>query len=168
MKQSSILGVVVTLGAILVAILRQQSQSPSAKAKAPPSIVIRHGVASSELEGTTGAGMNYSPVQPKTVDALTARAEAYVLIDEASVTYDERAVAAIAPHLANADLEIRKLALDGLLRAGEVTAASVLRIAATKLADPREAATFLDAADFLELPPMNRIKKSVVPAPEQK
>ncbi len=168
MKQSLILGVVVTLGAILVAMLCQQSPSPPAEVKAPPSIAIRHGAASSEPEWTTGAGIKSSPVQPKTVDVLTARAEAYVVIDEASVTYDERAVAAIAPYLANADLEIRKLALDGLLRAGEITAASVLRTAATKLADPREAATYLDAADFLELPPMNRVKKSVAPAPEQK
>lgn len=145
--------------------LRRQSSSPPVEVKASPAISIRHEAASRKPAAATGAGADYSPAQPTAVDAAAARAEAYVVIDDASTTYDERAVAAIAPYLAHADLEIRKMALDGLLRAGEISAAPALRAAGAKLTDPREATTYLDAADYLELPVRKRSKRSAAPSP---
>jgi hypothetical protein len=165
MKRSLMLGVVVALGALFVFLLRRQSSSPPVEVKASPAISIRHEAASRKPAAATGAGADYSLAQPTAVDAAAARAEAYVVIDDASTTYDERAVAAIAPYLAHADLEIRKMALDGLLRAGEISAAPVLRAAGAKLTDPREATTYLDAADYLELPARKRSKKSAAPSP---
>lgn len=159
------LGVVVALGALFVFLLRRESSSPSVEVKTSPAISVRHEAERRKPAAATGAGADYSLAQPTAVDAAAARTEAYVVIDEASTTYDERAVAAIAPYLAHADVEIRKMALDGLLRAGEVSAAPVLRAAGAKLTDPREASTYLDAADYLELPARKRSKKSAAPSP---
>ena len=163
MKRSLLLGVVVAAGVLLV--LQLRSQSPSVEVKTSPAISVRHEAERRKPAAATGAGADSSPSQPTGVDAEAVRAEAYTVIDEASVTYDQRAVAAIAPYLSHADVEIRKMALDGLLRAGEVTAAPVLRAAGAKLADPREATTYLDAADYLELPARKRSKKSAAPSP---
>jgi hypothetical protein len=167
MKRSLLLGVVVVAGVLLVLQLRRQS--PSVEVKASPAISVRHEAERRKLTATTGEGTNFpatrTQVAPAGVDAATSRDEAYALIDEAAVTYDERAVAAIAPYLTHADVEIRKMALDGLLRAGEVSAAPVLCAAGAKLTDPREASTYLDAADYLELPARKRSKKSAAPSP---
>lgn len=94
-----------------------------------------------------------APTAPTTsLTPEAARETAYTAIDTAVVRYDATSVTAIAPYLDSADVEIRSLALDGLVRAGDSSGAKVLRTAAAKLKDPREAAAWLDAADFLELP----------------
>lgn len=172
MKRSLALGAIVALGTLGVLLLRQQLPSTSWKDKSLPPASIRHDTARSKPAATAGAGPTAPVVVPMSappgVDAATARAEAYAVIDEAAVTYDERAGAAIAPYLAHADPEIRKMALDGLLRSGEISAAPVLRAATAKLADPREAAAYLDAADYLELPLKKSGRKSTVPVPEHR
>jgi hypothetical protein len=160
MKRSLLLGVVVAAGVLWIALSRRQS--PSVEVKSSPA--MPHQVGSPKFTATTREGTDFHATRPQVqaagVDAATLRTEVYAVIDDASATYDERAVAAIAPYLAHADIEIRKMALDGLLRAGEVTAAPVLRAAAAKLADPRETTTYLDAADYLELPARTSARKN--------
>jgi hypothetical protein len=85
-------------------------------------------------------------------------------IDEAALTYDVQAVELIAPYLVNGDATIRRLALDGLIRASDPAGAKALREAATRLVDASEAAAFLVAAEFLELPPMKSRKKRAAKA----
>lgn len=73
-------------------------------------------------------------------------------ISDAAANYDEGAVKTIAPYLLNPNKEIRRIAVDALIRAGCASGATELRDAAKKMNDPREASAFLDAADFLNLP----------------
>jgi hypothetical protein len=74
-------------------------------------------------------------------------------IETASTAYDEAAVAKIAPYLLHKDPSVRLAALSGMINLGESKGAPILRTAAKDLSDPREATSFLEAADFLELPP---------------
>lgn len=168
MKRSLLLGVVVAAGVLWISL--SQRQSPAVEVKSTPA--IPHQAESRKLTATTGKGADIPATRPQVEpaggDAAILRAEAYAVIDDASATYDERAVAVIAPYLSHADIEIRKMALDGLLRAGEVTAAPVLRAAGAKLADPREETTYLDAADYLELPARKSSKKSAAASPTLK
>ncbi len=73
-------------------------------------------------------------------------------ISDATVSYDASAVANITPYLLNPNKEVRRIAVDGLIRTGDASGVGVLRDAAKRLSDPREATVFLDAADFLALP----------------
>ncbi len=75
-------------------------------------------------------------------------------IEDLSVTYDAREVPALAAFLAHEATEVRAAAIDGLIRLGAKEAAEPLRAAAGKTKDPREAVAMLDAAVYLELPPM--------------
>lgn len=75
-------------------------------------------------------------------------------IQDLSVTYDAREVPALAAFLTHDSAEVRAAAIDGLIRLGSKEAAEPLRAAAGKVKDPREAIAMLDAADYLELPPM--------------
>lgn len=75
-------------------------------------------------------------------------------IEDLSVTYDAREVPALAAFLNHDATEVRAAAIDGLIRLGSKEAAEPLRAAAAKVKDPREAIAMLDAADYLELPPM--------------
>ncbi len=75
-------------------------------------------------------------------------------IHDAATAYDASALPLIEPYLAHTDPEIRAAAVDGLVALGETGGAALLRDAARKLADPREAVTYLDAAEYLELPPI--------------
>jgi hypothetical protein len=75
-------------------------------------------------------------------------------IQDLSVTYDAREVPALADFLTHDSAEVRAAAIDGLIRLGSKEAAEPLRAAAGKVKDPREAIAMLDAADYLELPPM--------------
>ncbi len=93
---------------------------------------------------------------PATPEALQAAERA---IDEAALSYDAEAVKLIAPYLTNGDARIRSLARDGLIRASDPSGAKALRGAALRLEDARELAEFLEAAEFLELPPMKPRKK---------
>ena len=75
-------------------------------------------------------------------------------IEDLSVTYDAREVPALAAFLTHDAVEVRAAAIDGLIRLGSKEAAEPLRAASAKVKDPREAIAMLDAADYLELPPM--------------
>jgi hypothetical protein len=85
-------------------------------------------------------------------------------IEDLSVTYDAREVPALAAFLTHDSAEVRAAALDGLVRLGAKEAAEPLRAAAGKVKDPREAVAMLDAADYLELPPMPASMRSKLKA----
>jgi hypothetical protein len=62
-------------------------------------------------------------------------------------------IAAIIDELTHPDNEVRQAALDVILQLGDESASPWLRLAAESIEDPQEKAAFLQAADFLELPP---------------
>jgi len=74
------------------------------------------------------------------------------LLDDLATTYDAAELPKIQPYLVNADPEIRQAALNAMLVLGDGAASPLLREAAGKLSNPREATALLDAADHLELP----------------
>lgn len=78
-----------------------------------------------------------------------ARAE----IDALVVSYDASALPRLAAYLVHPLAEVRVLAREGIVQLGAVEGAPLLRAAADKAKDPREAVAVLDAADFLDLPP---------------
>ncbi|MGC4017739.1 MAG: HEAT repeat domain-containing protein [Luteolibacter sp.] len=73
-------------------------------------------------------------------------------IEQAVTTYEPAAVKTIAAFLQDPDAEVRIAARDGLIQLGEQDAIPVLRLAATRMSDPQEAAACRDAADYLEMP----------------
>jgi hypothetical protein len=74
-------------------------------------------------------------------------------ITAAYTTYEPTALPKIAPFLRHSDAEIRSLARDAVVQVGHADGAKLLRDAAKTARDPREAVAFLDAAEYLELPP---------------
>lgn len=85
-------------------------------------------------------------------------------IDDLAITYDAREVPALAAFLTHDSAEVRAAAIDGLLRLGAKEAVEPLRAAAAKTKDPREAVAMLDAAAYLELPPMPASMRSKLKA----
>jgi len=84
-------------------------------------------------------------------------------LQEAAITYSPAAIPLIEPSLYSSDREIREAAADAMVALGETAGAAVLRKAAAKARDPREAAALLERAEYLELPPgrlLLREKKS--------
>ena len=75
-------------------------------------------------------------------------------IDDLAVTYDAREVPGLAAYLTHESAEVRTAAVDGLVRLGAQEAAEPLRAAAAKSKDPHEAVAMLEAAAYLEIPPM--------------
>ncbi len=71
----------------------------------------------------------------------------------AATTYDAAAAAEVAKYLNHPDPEVRAEAVRAMVVAGDAAGAALLRKASEQIKDPREAVTYLDAADFLELPP---------------
>jgi hypothetical protein len=71
------------------------------------------------------------------------------------VTYEASALPVIARYLTHADPALREAAREGMLQMGLQEASPLLREAAGKVQDPREAIALLDAADFLELPTLS-------------
>ncbi len=95
------------------------------------------------------SGPAHPPVDPTSASSDSILAE----IETASTSYDAAAVTKIAPFLLHKDPSIRLAALSGMINLGESSGAPILTTAAKDLSDPREASSFLEAADFLELPP---------------
>ena len=73
-------------------------------------------------------------------------------IEQASVTYDAKALPLIEPYLLHQDPEVRRAAMNGMIVLGEAAAGPLLRKAAEKSTSPKEAVALSEAADFVELP----------------
>lgn len=75
-------------------------------------------------------------------------------IDDAIVTYSPEGVGMIAPYLSSGDVEIREAAVEALMQLGEPSGAELLRKAARSAANARERNQLLEAAAFIDLPPV--------------
>ena len=73
-------------------------------------------------------------------------------IEQASVTYDAKALPLIEPYLLHQDPDVRLAAMNGMIVLGEAAAGPLLRKAAEKCTSPKEAVALSEAADFVELP----------------
>lgn len=73
-------------------------------------------------------------------------------IEQASVTYDAKALSDIEPYLLHPDPEVRQAAMNGMIVLGDAAAGPLLRKAAENAPTPKEAVALTEAADFIELP----------------
>jgi hypothetical protein len=80
------------------------------------------------------------------------RAAIFNEIEQASVTYDAKALPQIEPYLLHPDPEVRAAAMNGMIVLGDSAAAPLLRAAAEKAPTAKEAVALGDAADYMELP----------------
>jgi hypothetical protein len=78
-----------------------------------------------------------------------AKQKALEEIQLASISYDPAELPKMQPYLLHSDPEIREAALNGFV---DAQGAPLLRNAARQLTDPKEAAKYLEKADWLELP----------------
>lgn len=93
--------------------------------------------------------------------ALTEEARTAILgeIEQASVTYDAKALPDIERYLLHPDPEVRQAAMNGMIVLGDAAAGPLLRKAAEKAPTPKEAVALTEAADYIELPPGTFIPK---------
>jgi HEAT repeat protein len=110
------------------------------------------------VEASTTAPAEVPPTLQEALLADTTRnevAKEVVLeaIEDASTTYSPEGFVVLSPLLAHPDREIREAAIEGIVQLGESSGAQVLRAAAKKARDPRDAEEMLEAAKFLDLPP---------------
>lgn len=130
--------------------------------ESPPAAVREHQPARAD-RGADGPDV----LRPRETDAAPAVGESGVKIlndeeldrvllkiDEAATQYEASQIPVIAPYLTHGDRRVRQAAVDGLIVLGESAAATHLREAASRLEDVREAAMYLETADYLELPPL--------------
>lgn len=107
---------------------------------------------------SSGAGRaEVAPSLQEALQADTTRDEAareVVLeaIEDAMTTYSPEGFPVLTPLLAHPDREVREAAIEGIVQIGEPSGAAILRAAAKKARDPRDAEDMLEAAKFLELP----------------
>ncbi len=73
-------------------------------------------------------------------------------IEQASVTYDAKALPSIERYLLHSDPEVRVAAMNGMIVLGDAAAGPLLRQAAEKAPSPKEAVAMAEAADYVELP----------------
>jgi hypothetical protein len=110
--------------------------------------------------GSTGSAQQSAgtalPSSPLSSIATPANPTEVVLerIDDAIVMYEPEAVGIIAPYLSSRDPDIRDAAIEGLKQLGEPSGATLLRKAARAAKTSRERAELLEAAAFIELPPL--------------
>lgn len=89
---------------------------------------------------------------PSPAQAASTRETHLARIETAITTPGPESLALLASYLTHSDAELRAFAREGLVQTGLPEAVPLLREAAGKTKDPREAITLLDAADFLSLP----------------
>ncbi len=112
------------------------------------------GTSAASSAGTAGsAGLPTTP----NISIATASTPSEVIlgrIDDAIVSYSPEGVGMIAPYLSSRDPEVRDAAIEGLMQLGEPSGAELLRKAARSAANTRERNQLLEAAAFIDLPPV--------------
>jgi hypothetical protein len=98
---------------------------------APPPAVVK----------SAGSQMEIHPITVETLQAL-------------AMNNDADSLKSILAPLTNSDPEIREAAKDAAVQFGDRAAAPALRLAAAQVESPEEKISLRDAADFLELPPL--------------
>ena len=89
---------------------------------------------------------------------MKVREAALEIIHDASVTYDPAELPVIQPYLLSPDPELRAAAVDAMVVLGDASASPLLREAAAKVSSTQEALKMIEAAAYVELPPLD-IKK---------
>jgi hypothetical protein len=102
---------------------------------------------------TTAPAPPAAPAPAATTETPATRETILATLETAYTSYRPESLPAIAPYLQHRDREIRSAAREAVVQLGAPEGATLLRQSSLRLQDPREAAEFLDAADFLELPP---------------
>ncbi len=131
------------------------------------SLPAAEGRAAAGIPESTGAVREPAPPsQTEAPPAITDVSAILSRIDEASTRYDPSALPVLQPYLLHEDEEVRTAAVDGIIALGEAGGAPLLRAASAQLKDPREAVAYLDAAEYLELPPvtMEELKQEMAAA----
>lgn len=114
----------------------------------------------SQVSPQGATGNDYGRLTPRRADAepsvkgLRDEGRSAILntIQQASVSYDAKALPLIEPYLLHQDPEVRLAAMNGMIVLGETAAGPLLRKAAEKSTSPKEAVALSEAADFVELP----------------
>lgn len=108
------------------------------------------------------------PQKHETKPSAPPASQAVILgqIEDASVTYDAKALPLIEPYLLNADPVVREAAKNGMINLGDAAAGPLLREASRHASTPEEAMALSEAADYVELPPATvRLTKGTKQAP---
>ena len=161
-------GIIFAAALLALGVLLVPQPPPSAKplsetGKPEPATVASSLDSGSSLVGTTktksvepiaAATPSSSAAAPSSAPPLTQKEAILVEIDDAIVTYGPEGVAIIGPHLSSSDSDIRAAAIEGLKQLGEADGAKLLRKMAGKAATPRDRMELLEAAEFIELPPL--------------
>ena len=137
---------------------------PVAEAPAPSAT-------SAETPATETSLAEVPPEAASDTEPDAAQARSIQQIEDAVVTYQASSLPVIAPFLVHGDPVVREAAREGVVQMGLSEAAPLLREAAGKLKDPREAILLLDAADFLELPSVPSLgkgEKRILPGPPKR
>lgn len=112
----------------------------------------------------TKSSLPASPSEPQKHEAKPSTppaSQAVILgqIEDASVTYDAKALPLIEPYLLNPDPVVREAAMKGMINLGDAAAGPLLREASHHVSTPQEAVALLEAADYVELPPGRALLK---------
>ena len=141
-------GAVLLIAAVVMLVPRSKEASPSGDAGRTEQ-TTRQATKSDERETGPQGGQAEVEQTPPTDEA---RATILKEIEQASVTYDAKALPDIEPYLLHPDPEVRQAALNGMLILGDAAAGPLLRKAAGKAPTPKEAVALSEAADYVELP----------------
>jgi hypothetical protein len=150
----------------IVLILRNATESVPEKAVNSSSAAT----AIKPTEPTKSSLPETRPEQPEKHEVLTAppATQEGILgqIEDASVTYDAKALPLIEPYLLNPDPVVREAAKNGMINLGDAAAGPLLREASRHAYTPQEAVALSEAADYVELPPASvRLTKGSKQAP---
>jgi hypothetical protein len=106
------------------------------------------------VEPLAAATPSSSAAAPASALPLTSKEAILVEIDDAIVTYAPEGVALIGPHVSSNDPDIRAAAIEGLKQLDEPEGAKLLRRLAQKATNLRDRSELIEAAQFIELPPI--------------
>lgn len=140
--------------------------SPQASASAARPSVLTETRASAAADRPARAPVLVS-VTEESVDPA-AEEQKFALLNalhEAASTYSPEGIPLIEPSLYSSDRQIREAAADAMVALGETEGAKVLRQAAAKARDPREAVALIERAEYLELPPGRLLLREKNPNP---
>jgi len=146
---AAVLVVIVALMTTPVPLSRQEAAAPADRE-----------TKASGSSPTARSGLDASaPVnlRPATQAEMPAESKEVLLaeIHAAAITYDPTNLHTLAPHLDSPDAEIRAAAADGIVLLGASAGSHVLKRAAMRAKNSREAVDWQSKAEYLELPPVS-------------
>jgi len=171
------LGGLALLVAASVLLLSREEPSPAQMVEPAPSLpqapasAARPSMLAETRASTAASRPARTPVlvsvTEESVDPV-AEEQKFALLDalhEAASTYSPEGIPLIEPSLYSSDRQIREAAADAMVVLGETEGAKVLRKAAAKARDPREAVALIERAEYLELPPGRLLLREKNPNP---